>query len=127
MTPSWTLASLHVAVRVEDHRFEGPRIEFSFIGHLRPEQELAVSALRPHDCGVLAATTAYGKTVIGIRMIAERGLTTLILVHRRILLDQWIERLTQFSDIPREAIGMVGGGKRKPKGTVDIALIQSLF
>jgi hypothetical protein len=120
------LASLHVAVSVEDHRFEGPRIPFSFIGQLRGEQELAVSALRPHDCGVLAATTAYGKTVIGIRMIAERGLKTLILVHRRILLDQWIERLTQFSDVPREAIGVVGGGKRKPKGIVDIALIQSL-
>jgi len=119
-------ASLRVAVSVEDHRFEGPKIPFSFIGQLRPEQELAVSALRAHDCGVLAATTAYGKTVVGIQMIAERGLATLILVHRRILLDQWIERLTQFSDIPREAIGVIGGGKRKREGTVDIALIQSL-
>ena len=120
------LASLRIAVRVEDRRFKGPRISPSFIGKLRPEQELAVSALQPHDCGVLAATTAYGKTVIGIRMIAERGLKTLILVHRRILLDQWIERLTQFSDIPREAIGAVGAGKRKLQGIVDIALIQSL-
>jgi len=119
-------ASLHIAVRVDDRRFEGPRISLSFEGKLRSEQELAVSALRPHDCGVLAATTAFGKTVIGIRMTAERGLKTLILVHRRILLDQWIERLTQFSDIPREAIGVVGGGKRKPRGIVDIALIQSL-
>ena len=120
------LASLHIVVSVDDRRFEGPKISFSFIGQLRTEQELAVSALRPHDCGVLAATTAYGKTVIGIRIIAERGLKTLILVHRRILLDQWIERLTQFSDIPREAIGVIGGGKRKPNGMVDIALIQSL-
>lgn len=120
------LASLRVAISVEDRRFEGPRIPFSFVGQLRPEQEPAVSALLPNDCGVLAATTAYGKTVVGIRMIAERGLKTLILVHRRILLDQWIERLTSFSGMPREAIGVVGGGRRKPKGMVDIALIQSL-
>jgi len=120
------LTSLRIAVGVEEHRFEGPRIALSFVGKLRTEQETAVSALLPHDCGVLAATTAFGKTVIAIRMIAERGLKTLVLVHRRILLDQWIERLSSFSDIPREAIGVVGGGRRNPKGVVDIALIQSL-
>lgn len=51
-------------------------------------------SLLPHDTGVLAATTAFGKTVVAIRMMAERGLNTLILVHRRQLMDQWIERLT---------------------------------
>src|SRR5277367_2862236 len=59
-------------------------------------------------------------------MIAERGLNTLILVHRRQLMDQWIERLTAFSNLPRRAIGMIGGGRRKPRGMVDVALIQSL-
>ena len=93
---------------------------------MRSEQEAAVSALLRYDCGVLAATTAFGKTIVGIKMIAERGLKTLILVHRRLLLDQWIERLVSFSDIPREAIGVIGGGRRRPGGLVDIALIQSL-
>jgi len=59
-------------------------------------------------------------------MIAERGLNTLILVHRRLLMDQWIERLATFSSLPREAIGVIGGGRRKPKGLIDVALIQSL-
>jgi len=93
---------------------------------LRPSQEPAIAALLPHDTGVLAATTAFGKTVLAIRMMAERGLNTLILVHRRQLMDQWIERLTAFSSFPRDAIGMIGGGRRKPKGQVDVALIQSL-
>jgi len=75
---------------------------------------------------VLAASTAFGKTVLAIRMMAERGLNTLILVHRRQLMDQWIERLTAFSNLSRDAIGMIGGGRRKPKGQVDVALIQSL-
>src|SRR2546429_8477865 len=59
-------------------------------------------------------------------MKAESELNTLILVHRRQLMDQWIERLTAFSSLPRDAMGMIGGGRRKPNGQVDIALIQSL-
>jgi superfamily II DNA or RNA helicase len=56
-------------------------------------------------------------------MMAERGRNTLVLVHRRQLMDQWIEKLTAFSGMPR---GAIGGGHRKPKGQVDVALIQSL-
>ena len=49
-----------------------------------------------HDTGVLAATTAFGKTVVAAWLIAQRGVNTLVLVHRRQLLDQWIERLSTF-------------------------------
>src|SRR5712671_6835936 len=120
------LASLGIAVTIEDRRSTGAPIPFAFTGTLRLGQEPVIAALLPHDTGVLAATTAFGKTVIAIRMMAERGLNTLILVHRRQLMDQWIERLTAFSSLPRDAIGMIGGGRRKPKGRVDVALIQSL-
>jgi superfamily II DNA or RNA helicase len=120
------LASLGIAVTTEDHRFSGTTIPLAFTGALRSDQETAIAALLPHDTGVLAATTAFGKTILAIRMMAERGRNTLVLVHRRQLVDQWIERLTAFSDMPRDAIGMIGGGRRKPKGRVDVALIQSL-
>src|SRR5882757_8236102 len=120
------LASLGIAVTIEDCRTTGAPIPFAFTGALRPSQEQAIAALLPHDTGVLAASTAFGKTVLAIRMMAERGLKTLILVHRRQLMDQWIDRLTAFSSLPRDAIGMIGGGRRKPKGQVDVALIQSL-
>jgi superfamily II DNA or RNA helicase len=120
------LASVGIAVTIEDCRTTGALIPFAFTGVLRPSQEQAIAALLPHDTGVLAASTAFGKTVLAIRMIAERGLNTLILVHRRQLMDQWIERLTAFSNLPRDAMGVIGGGRRKPKGQVDVALIQSL-
>jgi superfamily II DNA or RNA helicase len=119
-------ASVGIAVTVEDCRTTGAPIPFAFAGVLRPSQEQAVAALLPHDTGVLAASTAFGKTVLAIRMMAERGVNTLILVHRRQLMDQWIERLTTFSSLPHDAIGVIGGGRRKPKGQVDVALIQSL-
>ena len=120
------LASLGIAVAIEDCRFSGEAIPLAFAGALRPDQEAAITALLQHDTGVLAATTAFGKTILATRMMAERGRNTLVLVHRRQLVDQWIERLTAFSNMPRDAIGMIGGGRRKPKGQVDVALIQSL-
>src|SRR5712671_1505155 len=82
------LASLGIAVTIEDCRTTGAPIPFAFTGALRPSQEPAIAALLPHDTGVLAATTAFGKTVLAIRMMAERGLNTLILVHRRQLMGQ---------------------------------------
>ncbi|XSC47666.1 DEAD/DEAH box helicase family protein [Bradyrhizobium sp. RDT10] len=120
------LASVGIAVTIEDCRVCGVATPLAFTGALRPDQESAIAALLPHDTGVLAATTAFGKTILAIRMMAERGRNTLVLVHRRQLMDQWIERLTAFSNMPRDAIGMIGGGRRKPKGQIDVALIQSL-
>jgi superfamily II DNA or RNA helicase len=64
--------------------------------------------------------------VVGARMIAARGLNTLVLVHRRQLVGQWRERLKTFLSMDDSSIGTIGGGKRKPSGRIDIALIQSL-
>ena len=98
----------------------------SFRGELQPSQYRAFSDLVLHDHGVLAAKTAFGKTVVAAALIAKRQRNTLVLVHRRELLGQWVERLRSFLDIEPKQIGMVGGGKRKPTGVVDVAVIQSL-
>jgi superfamily II DNA or RNA helicase len=79
-----------------------------------------------HDNGVLAATTAFGKTVVAAALIAHHTRNTLVLVHRRELLTQWVERLSSFLNINPKQIGIIGGGKRKPTGIIDVALIQSL-
>ncbi len=120
------LAELHVDVAVRDERFGGTPLEVAFQGELLPEQEAAARAMLAHETGVLAATTAFGKTVIAAWLIARRGVNTLVLVHRRQLLEQWMERLAQFLGLPREAIGRIGGGRNKPNGSLDVAVIQSL-
>ncbi len=113
---------------VEDRRERGQPLPgaVSFRGELLPSQHKALSDLLLHDHGVLAATTAFGKTVVAAALIAERQRNTLVLVHRRELLGQWVERLQSFLDIEPKQIGMIGGGKRKPTGVVDVAVIQSL-
>ena len=122
-----TLKDLGVRPTLRDERCGGrPLEDVRFRGELRPEQMSATQALLAHDSGVLAATTAFGKTVVAAWLIAQRGVSTLVLVHRQQLLDQWVERLSTFLGIPAKAIGRIGGGRRRPSGQVDVAIIQSL-
>lgn len=111
---------------IQDERLEGAPIDVDFAGTLRPDQEAAVAAMQPHDVGVLCAPTAFGKTVTGAAMIARRRVNTLILVHRTELLRQWQERLSAFLGVGKDAVGTVGGGRRRPTGRIDIAVMQSL-
>lgn len=120
------LSDVGIEAVVRDERYPGTPIDVTFHGVLRPEQAVAVRAMLAHDTGVLAATTAFGKTVVAASLIASRGVNTLVLVHRRQLMDQWVERLATFLDVPSKSIGRIGGGRRKPSGTIDIAVIQSL-
>ena len=109
-----------------DERYAGSPIEVAFAGTLRPDQELAVTAMLHHDAGVLCAPTAFGKTVTAAAMIARRGVNTLVLVHRAELLKQWQERLQSFLGVGKGVVGTIGGGKAKPTGKIDIAVMQSL-
>jgi superfamily II DNA or RNA helicase/very-short-patch-repair endonuclease len=120
------LSELGIATTIRDERCSGQPLEVTFQGQLRPEQIAAANALLAHDTGVLAATTAFGKTVIAAWLIAQRGASTLVLVHRRQLLDQWVERLAMFLGLPAKSIGRVGGGRHRPTGLLDVALIQSM-
>jgi superfamily II DNA or RNA helicase len=120
------LNSLQIEFKILDERFEGTPICVNFRGELRPEQMSAADAMLQHDIGVLSASTAFGKTVVAAFLIASRAVNTLVLVHRKELLDQWIERLGQFLDIPRKSIGRIGGGKREPYGMIDVGMIQTI-
>ena len=120
------LAVNGVRPEVRDERQDGTSIRTRFLGTLTSEQKTAAVTLMAHDTGVLAATTAFGKTVVAIKLIAERDRNTLILVHRQQLLDQWLLRLSAFLDIEADRIGVVLGGKKRPTGVVDVAIIQSL-
>lgn len=120
------LASLDIPISMSDERVHGAPLDVAFTGALRPEQEVAFQAILKHELGVLAATTAFGKTVVTAKLIAERKVNTLVLVHRQQLLDQWVEQLATFLNIDRKQIGQIGGGKHKPTGLIDVAIIQSL-
>lgn len=121
------LDDLKIEPIIDDKRFEGNKIEnVKFQGKLTIEQEQVVGKLLEHDIGTLSATTAFGKTVIALNILAHRKVNTLIVVHRRQLLDQWLERIQMFLNLPTAMIGKIVGGKNKATGIIDVALIQSL-
>lgn len=115
-----------VELVLHDERFAGEPIDVRFVGKLRSDQEAALAALLVHDTGILYAPTAFGKTVTAAALIAQRGVNTLVLVHRTELLQQWKERLQAFLGADKTKIGTIGGGKAKPTGIIDIAVMQSL-
>ena len=134
------LESNQVAYRIEDKTNHGENITVKFKGELREEQKAAIASLTAHDNGILNATTAFGKTVTAIGLIAERKVNTLILVHTKALLDQWKSRLEEFLqiDFTEDALPKKRGRKKafSPFGTldskgnslhgkIDIALMQS--
>jgi superfamily II DNA or RNA helicase len=116
-----------VVLVVDDRRHQGEAVSLRFVGTLTALQEKATRALLRHDIGVLVAPPGIGKTVLGTRLVAERGRSTLVLVHRLPLLDQWVAQLSMFLGIDEKEIGRIGGGKRKPNGRLDVAMIQSLI
>jgi len=121
-----TLTELGVRIAVRDERHGGSPLDVKFHGELRQEQKTASDAMLRHETGVLAATTAFGKTVVAAWLIAQRGVNALVLVHRRQLLDQWVDRLSTFLDIPAKSIGRIAGGRSRPTGRIDVGIIQSL-
>ncbi|OGA72934.1 MAG: DEAD/DEAH box helicase [Betaproteobacteria bacterium RIFCSPLOWO2_12_FULL_65_14] len=111
---------------LRDERNAGEPIDARFVGTLRIDQEAAAAAMLHYDVGVLCAPTAFGKTITAAAMIARRGVNTLVLVHRTELLKQWQERLQTFLGVGAGVVGTIGGGKAKPTGKIDIAVMQSL-
>lgn len=131
-----------VPYRIEDKCNHGKPISVQFNGVLRDNQQEAVNVLASNNNGVLSATTAFGKTVTAIGLIAKHGVNTLVLVHTKALLDQWVKALEQFltiDTIPEENEGKRKRKRRKPlspigtlsstgnklHGIIDIALMQS--
>ena len=119
--------SNRIAVDVTDHRFGGVPIEVDFQGDRRAAQTEAAKALAACDDGILCAPTAFGKTAVAAQLIALRKVNTLVLVHRRHLMDQWRERLALFLGLGTKDIGQIGGGKTAQTGRLDVAVIQSLI
>jgi len=114
------------SVTVQDQREQGARCAWKFRGELRPEQETAVKTMATHDIGVLCAPPGAGKTVMGCALVARHRTSTLVLVHRAVLLDQWIESAIRFLGLKKKEIGVWKGAKPRITRRLDIAMLPSL-
>ena len=122
------LAKQHGAnVEWKDGTRKLPEVDFEFNGQLRDYQAQAVRKICGRRFDTLEAPTGSGKTVIALAATAERRQPTTIIVHTKELLNQWIERINSFLDIPIPDIGIIGGGKKRIGEKITVAMVQSLY
>ena len=109
-----------------DMRKKLKNIDFQFNAKLREHQQSAIEIASKKDFGVIVAPPGSGKTIVGLKIISDRSQPALIIVHRKQLVEQWIERIETFLGIPKHEIGRIGQGKSKIGNKITIATIQSL-
>lgn len=135
------VSGLGVTIELNDEREYGNPIAVAFTGVLRENQFIAAEALLQKGDGILCGTTAFGKTVTALFLIAHHRVNTLILVGSVPLMQQWKEKTAQFLDIQEElapqektrgrkksrhVIGQLGGSRKEINNIIDIAVFQSL-
>ena len=120
------LNNAHITYQIKDERFEKkekfPTLKFI----LRDEQKVSIEAIKKKDFSIFVAPPGFGKTLIASSMISLRGVNTLVIVNKNMLLDQWIERFNDYLGIPKKEIGILGKSKNTLNNRLDIATMQSL-
>jgi len=115
-----------IAYTITDERLHHDEILFHSTIQLRPYQQIIIDSIEDSDCGVILAPPGSGKTIIGLELIAREKQPALILVHRKQLLDQWVERIQTFLGIPKRDIGVIHGAKRTIGKHITVAMMQTI-
>ncbi len=128
---------------IADHREKGRPIRVDFKGDLREKQDLAAENMFTKENGILNAATGFGKTVIASYLISRHKVSTLIILQKTSLIEQWEKELNDFLNIREKLpeyetksgkkkkrdsiIGILQGNKDTMSGIIDIAMVGSLY
>jgi superfamily II DNA or RNA helicase len=116
----------NMAFDFQDERKKLKPVTYHSDIQLRKHQNLALQSTDKKDFGVIVAPPGTGKTILGLKIIAEKKQPALIVVHRKQIADQWIERIQTFLGIPKNEVGKIGQGKSNIGKQITVAMIQSL-
>ncbi len=120
------LNSANIKYQIKDERLEQKKIFPTLKYTLREEQKVCIEAIKKKDFSIFVAPPGFGKTLIASQMISIRGVNTLIIVNKNMLLDQWIERFKEYLGISKNEIGILGKSQNTLNNHLDIATMQSL-
>lgn len=121
-----TLEKAGAIVTLTDRRVIGPEQTLNFKGLLTDRQQMAATDLLKCDSGIYVAPPGTGKTVVACVLVGARKTSTLVLVHKQPLMDQWREEIGASLGLNPKQIGTLGGAKKKRTGIIDVAMLQSL-
>lgn len=111
---------------LNDERKKLREVKYSFKGSLYDYQKAAIDTAVKKEMGIIVAPPASGKTIIGLSIVAQKEQPALIIVHRKQLFDQWIERIQSFLGIAAPFIGKIVQGQQKIGTHITVAMIQSI-
>lgn len=117
----------NIPFKIIDERKLQREVTFTPKVTLYDYQQFSLEEIADQEFGVIVAPLGAGKTVLGLKLIANKSQPTLILVHRKQLLDQWVERIQSFLSIPKKNIGQFSGNKKTVGKEVTVAMMQSLI
>lgn len=115
-----------IAYNFIDQRKLNSPVTYSFQAALRPYQQESMNAISKKEMGVVVAPPGSGKTVMALKIVADKQQLALIIVHRKQLALQWMERIETFLGIVQKEIGHIGQGKTKIGKQITVATMQSL-
>ncbi len=112
--------------RISDLRTKLVPVRYSSGISLYDFQKKALEPTKEADFGVIVAPPGSGKTVMGLELVSRKSQPALIIVHRKQLFDQWVDRIQSFLEIPKKEIGQISGYTKKSGKLITVAMIQSL-
>jgi len=116
-----------INIEIFDKRNKLDNLVFNSKIQLSSIQEQVIDICKNRQEGVIVAPPGFGKAIIGIELIARKCQPALILVHRKQIYDQWVERIQDFLGLSKKDIGQISANKKKVSKFVTVAMIQSLM
>ncbi|OGH88217.1 MAG: hypothetical protein A3J93_00560 [Candidatus Magasanikbacteria bacterium RIFOXYC2_FULL_42_28] len=120
------LSEQKIPYQIIDERHQDKPIKYDFSCPLFDYQTIALNVFKNISTGILVAPPGSGKTIMGLALVAEKKQPALILVHRKQIFNQWLERIENFFGIPKKKIGQIIGVKKKIQIPITVAMVQSL-
>ena len=111
---------------IQDRRLRFQQTNYGWRGQLREDQAKLQAQVLEKQGGILVCPTGYGKTPLGLSILAAWGQPTLILVNREQIALQWMRAIRTFLQVPGRYVDQVGEGKAYTGGRIVVAMVQSL-
>jgi superfamily II DNA or RNA helicase len=115
-----------ISFEILDKRKKIDRVKFNSRIQLKSQQQQVIDICGDKQEGVIVAPPGFGKTIIGIELIARKCQPALIIVHRKQIFDQWVDRIQDFLGLIKKDIGLISGSKKKISKYITVAMVQSL-
>ena len=112
---------------LQDNRTVGEDINIELKTEPRDKYQMdAVNSMLLNDHGILFAKTAFGKTYVAINTISKLKKKTLILMHKRDLMNQWKDDILKYTNLTDDDVQIFTGSNFETGKAITITTVQNI-